>query len=349
MDGWCLPLLLKEVLAGYEALVRGDEPGLPPARPYRDYIAWLIEQDAEEAEAYWRRTLDGFAAPTPLAVDRPWGAGEPAVMAERPWRLSTATTAALQALARTNQLTVNTLLQGAWALLLGRYSGQSDIVFGATVSGRPAELPGVEGMVGLFINTLPVRVDVAEWTPLRSWLKAIQDRQMAQRPFESTPLVEVQGWSAVPRGRPLFESIIVFENYPIDAALPALAGRLGVEGVRVLERTNYPLALTVVPGAELLLKAGYDTRRFDAATIDRLLGHLQTLLEGFLPGLERRLIDLPLLSSSEQEQLLRGWNGSAPDIAVASIEDLDGLSSAELDGLIESLLKECEVGHESNP
>ncbi len=351
LDGWCLPLVLKEVLIGYEAFHQGAAAELPPSRPYRDYVAWLLERDDSEAEDYWRQTLAGFRAATPLTVDRPVAPAEPARHAERQCRLGPETTAALQLQARVNQLTLNTLLQGAWALLLSRYSGRSDVVFGATVSGRPAALSGVESMVGLFINTLPVRVAVAEASLVRDWLRSLQAAQQMQRPYESTPLVEIQSQSEVPRGQPLFESILVFQNYPIDASLPARAGRLGVADVRVLERTHYPLTITIVPSEELSLRVGYDARRFDGATIDRLLGHLRTLLEGLAAGLDRRLEELSMLTVAEQELLLRQWNGVPPETAGYEtgaseagqiLSEVDRLSDAELDSLLGTLLLEPE-------
>src|SRR5205814_5498078 len=130
--------------------------------------------------------------------------------------LGEAATSRLKAAARREQLTLNTMVQAAWSLLLSRYSGQDDVVFGVTVSGRPAALAGVESMVGLFINTLPMRVHVRGDGPLRAWLKAIQGQQVEQRQYEFSPLVQVQGWSAVPTGEPLFRSLLVFENYPVD-------------------------------------------------------------------------------------------------------------------------------------
>ncbi len=353
LDGWCLPILLDEVLTSYEAFRRGEEYELPPRRPYREYIAWLLAQDSAVAEDYWRRTLAGFVEPTPLAIDQAVVADAyaPVLHAVLKCQLSATATAALQAQARANGLTLNTLLQGAWALLLSRYSGRTDVVFGQAVSGRPAELAGVESMIGLFINTLPVRVFVALEVPLLKWLRELQDDQMEQRQYESTSLVTLQGYSDVPRGRPLFESILVFENYPIDAALPARAGRLGVTDLRFLEQSHYPLTLFVVPGGEMLLRVGYDARRFEEATIERLLGHLRTLLEGVATGLDRRLADLPMLTAAEQEQLLRQFNGVRPETALNEgghvvagriASEVDRLSDAELDSLLGTLLLEPE-------
>ena len=217
LDGWSIPILLQEVFAFYDACSRGQDLRLEPRRPYRDYIVWLKQQDLAQAETFWRRILAGFTSPTDLVVDRPVesvmdGKGR---TAEREARLSKDATAALQSLARRHQLTLNTLVQGAWALLLSRYSGDEDVVFGATVSGRPADLPGSEFMIGLFINTLPVRVRVERDAPVVSWLRELQAQQVELRQYEYSPLVQIQKWSDVLPGQPLFQSISVFENYPI--------------------------------------------------------------------------------------------------------------------------------------
>ena len=263
-------------------------------------------------------------------------------------------TAELVALARRHRLTLNTIVQGAWTLLLGRYSGRADVVFGVTVAGRPAELAGAEAMVGLFINTLPVRVTVTEDEALLPWLRALQARQVEMRRHEHSPLVRVQGWSEVPRGRPLFESILVFENHPGDAAALRGAGGLGVAEVRLLERTNYALTVAVIPGAELLVRILYDARRFDAATVDRVLGHWRILLEGIAADPARRLAELPVLTGDEREQLLHQWNGTEvglpphPEGGPAAVADLDRLTDEELDTLIH-LLREPTGGMSREP
>ena len=218
-DGWSLSLLLKEVLAFYEAYCRGRELRLESPRPYRDYIAWLQQQDLAQAEGFWREALRGMTAPTPLPIGRSEGARLESRYAEQELRVSAALTAQLQGLARAHRLTLNTLVQGAWAVLLSRYSGEEEVVFGATVSGRPVELVGVEAMVGLFINTLPVRVEVPSQASLLPWLQQLQERQVEREQYAYSPLVAIQGWSEVPRGVPLFESIVVFENYPVGEAL----------------------------------------------------------------------------------------------------------------------------------
>ena len=233
LDGWCLPLLLKDVFALYEGLRQGVAVQLPPSRPYKDYIGWLQQQDLGQAESYWREKLKGFTAPTELGLERSGAASgfEEKEYSEQRLKLSEAATSGLQQLARGQQLTLNTIVQGAWGLLLSRYSGAEDVVFGAVVSGRPAELRGVEQMLGLFINTLPVRVRVREEMKVGEWLRELQGEQVELRQYEYSPLVAVQGWSEVERGRSLFESLLVFENYPVAASLREQGGSLKISEV----------------------------------------------------------------------------------------------------------------------
>ncbi|HEX2189200.1 MAG TPA: condensation domain-containing protein, partial [Longimicrobiaceae bacterium] len=207
-------------------------------------------------------------------------------------------------------MTLNTLVQGAWALLLGRCSGE-DVVFGATVSGRGAELAGMETRVGLFINTLPVRVRVPAGAPLLGWLEGIQARQAETREHEHAPLVEVQRWSGLPRGTPLFEHVLVFESYPASAGAVEGAG-LELLGARVAERSNYPFALLATPGEALALRALFDAGRHDDAAVGRLLDGMATLLEGMARDPGARLADLPLLPAAERERLLAEWSAGPP-------------------------------------
>jgi surfactin family lipopeptide synthetase C len=315
MDGWSTGMLVREVLAFYEAARHGEQPALEPVHRYRDYIAWLQRQSMTGAEAYWRKTLKDFTAPTPLAVDRP-GALAPdaeSVFDEQRAVLSTETTAALQSLARRHQLTLNTIVQGAWAVLLNRYSGSEDVVFGATVSGRPPELEGVEAMIGLFINTLPVRVRVTPEESLLSWLKRLQEQQVEMRQYEFSPLVQIQQWSDVPRGLPLFETILAFENFPVDASSTNRKPSLEATDGLVIERNNYPIALVASPGNELHLRIVYDCARFDAETVSRTLEHLRGLLARISEGLEQNLSSLSPLTEAERHRFVVEWNQTAAE------------------------------------
>ena len=312
LDGWSVGIVLAEAFGAYTAALRGAVPALSPAAPFRAYIAWLRRQDPAGAEPFWRRELAGFTTPTPL----PWSDGDPAAPTdrdgERAWRLPADTAEALRSRSRAWQVTPSTLVYAAWALLLGRHAGEDDVVFGVTAAGRPHDLAGVEGIVGLFINTLPLRVDLRPGQAALPWLLALQERQVAIRQHEHVPLVTVQGWSEAPRGLPLFESFVAFESYPMDRSLGRPETGIEVRGVRAVERTSYPLGLAASPSFSLRIT--FDPRRFDGITAGRLLGQMGNLLTALatLEDAEERSIgDLPLLGAGEQAQLVSEWNDTA--------------------------------------
>jgi len=313
LDGWTMPILFREVFVLYEAFIQGRPPRLPVPRPYRDYIQWLARQNMTEAEEYWREALRGLTGPTCLSQKR---GAEPAaphgdIYDKQELRLSEKTSHIARALVRQHQLTINTLVQGMWALLLSHHSGRTDIVFGATVSGRPPSLEGVEHMVGLFINTLPVRARVRTEEALLAWLKGLQARQVETRQYEYTPLVKMQEWSDVPRELPLFENILVFDNYPIDNSLipiDAAAPRreeemFTIEEFEAFEKTNYPILVQAGMGDEFGFRVLYDRRLFDIETIRRLLKHFELLLESVIAQPEASLgAMLDLLSDFDRRQ-----------------------------------------------
>ena len=315
LDGWSSPILMQEVFAWYEALRQGQTPNLPPAHPYRDYIVWLRRQDMTQAERFWKETLAGFQAPTPLTVDQPPDEAAEERYEEVDRVLSRELTEQLRELARRQHVTLSTLIHGAWALLLSRYSGEDDVVFGTTVSGRPADLPGAEFMIGLFINTLPVRAQIQPELPVGEWLRRFQEHLVELRQYEYSPLVRIQGWSDVPRQLPLFESILVFENYPTASTLEeeGLEGSLTIQDVGSIEQTNYPLNLVAGADEELMLKILYDCRRFQPESIQRMLGHLEQLLQGMARDPQQRVRELSLLTPAEEWQILVEWNQTAAD------------------------------------
>jgi amino acid adenylation domain-containing protein len=339
IDGWCLALLLHEVLEIDESIRRGREPALKPIRPYRDYVAWLRDRDDARAEGYWRQALRGVTAAMPLGLESlsPHSRGNSRrQLTECEAALPLDLTARLQALGRTHRLTQSTLIYGAWALLLSRYSGRSDVLFGVTVSGRPPELPGVESMVGLFINSLPLKVAVTEEASLIPWLGDLQSTMAELRRFESVPLSRIQAWSGLPSGIPLFESIVIVQNLPFAASLQQRATGLGIEQARFVERTHYPITLTVLPGIELAMKIGFDSARFDARAIERMLGHLRTVLEAMAIDSDRRLADVPLMTEREQEQLMTPWNDPQGELSLDDLR-IDQFSELQLDALIDRL------------
>ena len=304
LDGWSRSIVLKELLSLYEGLSRGHEPELSLPRPYKHYLTWLKQQDASKSEAFWRQALAGYSAPTRLLRSGSESQGSD----KHELYLSEQTTAALAALTRRHKLTLNTIVQGAWSILLSRYTGEPFIGFGVTVSGRPATLEGVESMVGVLINVLPVCVRVSDDENLVEWLKQFQQQQVRMREYEHSPLVQVQSWSEVPHGTPMFENLFTFENYPVDAALREWSGSVGIKDVRILDRTNYPLIVTATPGPRLALALTYDRSRYGDGTIKQMLEHLGVLLDQIASDADRRLGDLPILTPEERRTLIANGN-----------------------------------------
>ena len=316
LDGRSFPIVLQEVFAVYAAFCTGDELSLESPRPYRDYIEWVRQQDFLASKSFWQHLLKGFTTPTPLLsaqassqVQTEVGHNEAAI------RLSGELTIALKSLVKEFDVTLNTIVQGAWGLLLSRYSGETDVVFGATRACRKSTVAGAESMIGLLINSLPIRVQVDPDTTLVLWLKELRSQHVAVRPHEHTPLVQVQSWSDIPRGVSLFESIVMFEAYDLNERLQQQGGSWQNREIRLLEQPSFPLVLIACLGSELSLKISYDRTRFDHAAITRMLGHLQTMLEGMVANPSQRLAALPLLTVSERHQLLSDWNDTAADYA----------------------------------
>ncbi|MEP7122426.1 MAG: non-ribosomal peptide synthase/polyketide synthase [Byssovorax sp.] len=310
LDGWSTPPLLKEVFALYEAHVAGKEARLERLRPYGEYIGFLQKQDAGKVEAFWRERLRGLRAPTSFGVDHP--ATGPARVVDLRASLSPEISAALQATTRQHQLTLSTLMIGAFGILLSRYSGEEDVLFGATVSGRSLPVPGIEKMVGLFINSLPARVRVEPGRPVVDWLRGLQSQQAELRDYEHSHLVVVQGQSEIPRGTPLFESLVVFENYPFEGSTaPSASGLFVVDG-KTTEESNLPVAIVgAFRGNTFSLRLSYDQSRFDAAVATRMLGHLVTLIASLAGDPARLVGDLPMITEAESRALLAESHGKA--------------------------------------
>ncbi|WP_445570704.1 non-ribosomal peptide synthase/polyketide synthase [Pseudomonas sp. E102] len=363
MDGWSNSQLLGEVLQRYS----GQSVAVSGGR-YRDYIAWLQRQDAAVSEAFWKPLLQRLEAPTRLAdaVAKPTDAG--VGYGDHVQVLDEALTRRLEAFARASKVTVNTLVQAAWLLLLQRYTGRETVAFGATVAGRPADLPGIEQQIGLFINTLPVIASPRAEQSLDSWLQAVQAQNLALREFEHTALLDIQRWAGQ-GGDALFDSLLVFENYPIAEALEQGAP----DGLRfgspiTQEQTNYPLTLLVGLERQLSVHMSYQRASFSAVTVERLAAHLAQLLGQMTANGELCLGELSMLEFDEHQRLTHDWNPvdapfeqdvcvhqliarqaeASPDALAVTFNDIR-LSYSELDGRANRLahkLIELGVGPE---
>lgn len=316
LDGWSVGVLLQELFAAYQAIVAGSQPQLPAPPPFRDYIAWLRKQDEAEARRFWTAELAGLSEPTalPAPPERAPGGDEPSGFATLSDGLDGAGYEAIRGYGRRAGLTLATLVQAAWGAVLGRHSGQPEVLFGSAVLGRPDDLPGAESMVGLFINTVPVRVSLRGDRPLAATLDDLQTRHLEARRLAYCPLPQIQGWSQVPQRLPLFETFLNFEALPAGSRTAAVAGASPGAGpaiarIESAEQPGVPLLISVQPGAERLgLQAMFDRRRLAATMVAALLGHLRTALVSLVDGSSPSLAALPLLSAAERHQLLWAWN-----------------------------------------
>ncbi|MGD9855339.1 MAG: amino acid adenylation domain-containing protein, partial [Planctomycetaceae bacterium] len=312
LDGRSYVIVLSEVFQVYEALRSGRNCELPDPRPYREFVEWYTGRDWTEADHYWRNTLARFETATPLVIDQTLPADPQADAFQKvEVTLSESKTSRLRSAADSNEFTVNNVVQGAWALLLNRYSSQRDVLFGTTRAGR-SSLPEGRDRVGLFINTVPFAVTIEPEMTVREFLTGIRRQHVTLRDHEMTPLSMIQRWSRFSRP-PLFESVLVFENSLVDSALRSQGAGWENRDFRLLEQTNYPLTVGAYFDRSLILKIGYDTRRFDRSAITRMLGHLETLILGMIDDLEGSLRDLPLLTKEEEHQVLVEWNRTETD------------------------------------
>jgi amino acid adenylation domain-containing protein len=339
LDGRWHRLVLEEAFAAYEGIRAGEAPSFAPTQPFGEYVEWLRRQDSAAAEGYWRGLLAGFEAvqfPHPPAPSPTRGEGEKDLETSPPSPLvgeggrggegthhpseqvtviSEEATARLKAFATAHGVTPTTLLHAAWAVLLARYSGETDVVFGSTRRVAPA----AASSAGLHVNTLPMRARVPADISVLDLLAELRKQWLAGREFAYAPPIDMQRWSGLPGGTPLYESIVVAENYDLNESLQALGGPWAKRSVRLVEAPHYPLAVTVAFATAAHLRLLYDRGRIDDAAAGRLLGHLRTLLEAIPagirdnPGSSPLIRDLSMLTAAERQQVVCEWNATAGD------------------------------------
>ncbi|MBB6274916.1 amino acid adenylation domain-containing protein/non-ribosomal peptide synthase protein (TIGR01720 family), partial [Pedobacter cryoconitis] len=312
LDGWSSPVLLEKLLLAYEALVAGNPLPVIVKDNYEDYIRYTERRDKEEEELYWRGYLKGISEGCLLpfvstTVNRNKGIGE---YRQLPLILNAAFSAQLSRFAQRHRVTVNTLIQGVWAYLLYRYTGRPDIVYGVTVSGRPEDLPGVERAVGMYINTLPLYTVVEGSAGIIQWLQELQISQLQSREYQHTPLNVTQKW-AMAEGD-LFDSLLVFENYPASKVVSdSSEDNVELQNAQMREQTNYPLSLIVSSGASINVVLSYNSTLLEDNYVAAIAAHIEQVFRQLLVHETGTLADIELLSSAEQEQLLKTFNNTA--------------------------------------
>ncbi len=314
LDGWANSIVIAQVVSHYQALISQSDTGLvlPKSLPYRNYIEWLQNQKFASAKQFWSDSLSNLTEPTQIGLDKITGSNVNPTAKEQWLYLTHERTAELRELAKSYNITLNTLIQAAWSLLLHRYSGNNTVCFGETVSGRPADLNGIDQMVGLFINSLPVCVEFNQQQSLGAWLSKIHADGAKRSEYGYLPLAQIQEQSGFDAQTQLFNTLVVFDNYPISDVVADNFNKPELEVVDVhnYAGTNYDLTLDVSPTDNLKVKFSYSNTTFDDATIANIKVHFEQVLQQLLDTQTKCIADIALLSAEEQQQLALGNNTS---------------------------------------
>jgi amino acid adenylation domain-containing protein/non-ribosomal peptide synthase protein (TIGR01720 family) len=310
LDGWSLPLLMKELLNNYDLLVRGEQVPVGAEDRYEDYIRYLEDRDKEEEESYWRGYLTGLSGGTLLPFVTTRTTRNKAVVSFKIdlLQLDEDFSSQINAFAQQHHLTVNTLMQGVWAYLLGRYTGNKDVVFGVTVSGRPEELPGIEERIGMYINTLPLRTTIDSSGEVVKWLQAMQREQLASRQYQYVSLNEMQRWTDV-KGE-LFDSLLTFQNFPANEITQSANWQLEIEDLQVQEQSaNYTLGLRIHSSSEIVVQFLYKEELLNQSCVLMIKDHFRQVLLDIITKDNIRIADIRLLTPGEEQQLLGNFRG----------------------------------------
>lgn len=312
MDGWSLANALEHFLVTYESLARGS---LAPTAirdtavrdHYGDYIAYLSHYDQQQARAFWTQYLQGFDSPTLLRCATPQSPVAEAI-GETKKIVDQSLVDTITRFARAQQVTLNSVVQAAWSLVLHTYTQSDDIVFGVTCTGRPAELAQVENRVGLYINTIPLRVKFDPAQTCKDWLKSLQKNQLNVLDYQYSPLLDIQKCSELGTDNPLLNILLVCENYPIGTAADDDGNGLAIRNIHAPEHTNFPISLEVSPEAGITLKLTYKTQLFDHVYTTQLLDHVERAFAELVKDGDRTLAELQLLSDTDSHYLLHKLN-----------------------------------------
>ncbi|MBY0272924.1 MAG: hypothetical protein K2X02_05895, partial [Alphaproteobacteria bacterium] len=292
VDGWCSPIVFGRFIEGYKTLDAGNPIKYSERRKYRDYIQWIKEQDEQEAEKFWRGELSRYAESTPISSEN--SQRKEANHGQYRFSLSTGELDALKNFAKANQVTLNTVIQAAWSIVLSRYTQREDVVFGVTVSGRSMDLPGIEGMVGLFINTLPLGVKIDEFESIKSLLQTIQGKMAEINGYSHVSLAKVQTWSHVQSSDNLFDHILVFENYPTKVFSNQMAESKFSYITGVGAKPEYPLVIDIIPEKSLELVFTFRDDHLNIFQIEKISSYFYNVLLNFIKKGDQILFDISL-------------------------------------------------------
>ncbi|MCP5096607.1 MAG: AMP-binding protein, partial [Chloroflexi bacterium] len=317
IDGRASSLVLYEAFTRYEALLNGEEFPTETAVPFQKYVNWLYAQDWHVAEPFWRKRLAGFTQTTPIPPDPD---GEPDVQAGDPacelkLYLSAETTANLHTITQQHSITFNTMIQGAWGLLLHHYTNSNDIVFGTVRACRRSAFVGTENIIGQLINSVPIRVNITSDTPTVMWLESLREQWNSIRPFEHIPYTQIKMWSDLPKGTPLFETTALYDHATVGTRLKALGGKWADRDIEIFFKTDSPISLYAHGGDRMLLSIYYDRAKYRDATVARMLNQLEQIFTAFATNVQQPINKIGILSPAEQHTIIHEWNNTHADIS----------------------------------
>jgi amino acid adenylation domain-containing protein/non-ribosomal peptide synthase protein (TIGR01720 family) len=310
MDGWCTGILVLEFLEIYNSYLEDRNYRLPKATQFKTYIEWLEKQDKDEAKNNWKKYLEKYAEPAAIPF-KLFNTGDVGYQLEHTSLiLDGEKTYALKELAGRNQVTLNTLIQVVWGIILGKYNDRNDVVYGGVVSGRPSRFEGIESMIGIFINTIPVRIRWGEKTKFNELLQRVQEKAINNEPYHHYPLVEIQAESLLKRD--LFDHIIVFENYPVAEQLGGYhinqKRKLGISNVEFLVQTNYDFNIEISLGDCLKILFNYNSNLYEGKRVKEMANHLIEVLRQISENEEISISELTFLSQEEKRKILYDFN-----------------------------------------
>ncbi|MFZ1289538.1 MAG: amino acid adenylation domain-containing protein [Melioribacteraceae bacterium] len=312
-DGWGLPIIMQELLQIYSSEVKRSHHNLKPTMPYKNYIAWIRNQDEKKSNKFWKDKLKGFSVPTKLKM--PFADKHREGYLKKKYMLPIDLSDKIFEIIKKEKITINTITQAAWAFLLSLYTNSNDIAFGATFSGRNADVPGIGNMVGLFINTLPIRIKIIRYQKIIEWLKEIQLMLSKLQEYEYSALYKIQKLSEIPNNESLFNTLVVFENYPVSETLEDSSEELKIVEIDSFEKTNYPLTIVISPGKQIGIEIAYDTMEFDDFAIEQIADRYEIILKSIVANINKPINEIEF-NSIEEVKLLEKLAQGEPNRVV---------------------------------
>lgn len=310
IDGWCLGLIFKDLFESYVAISHNREPVLENPVPYRNHVRNLFSSDIRLAEEFWKKNMAGFEAPTKLQFLGQSGGNEYRTIQHV---LSPSLSESLRSFARNNNLTLNTIIQGSLAILLSRYTWNEDITFGMVSSGRGAES---EKIVGLMLNTLPLRLQISPDEKIKDYLERVQQLTLQVREYEYASLTDIRSWAGLGGTDPLFEIILAFENYPLDRAAMNQLDGLTLGEFEWVEQPNYGLSIAVIEEKSIVIQASYHTGILTDSNANQFMEHLLNINSRILNP-DSKIRDIKILNDSEMKTLTGTWNNTLRPLPIS--------------------------------